>query len=640
MTASDARLPQTEECRVSPYFDQALVVSVDRHNKPMSRYGDTSWNISAQSSDQTSGVNLYFFEAPAEVMASANNLELATQIREQQKALMWLHMDAGKVRSQGTIKLSNHALTTWSERAYARGINLFDLLSDPIAVGEEAITLNATYAELSRTLIKTLWRNRRDIGMRSEFRLREIRSAITSGYSTRDNPNHQTPIIPSKVYCKILGNLIGSLDVLEHDIPVLLDAYQQSIAASRAVPRGSNEMRIRKIRTNRLRAVADCMGAYGYTRQSALDKFISSQINYRQSILMHLVIAFTGMRVGEASILPLANVLESFEDHRGAHYIVKGYTTKLNGGTKKATSWITSREGHRAIILAQRISSTIFREVKGGAPSTDDPHALLFCSIKNPHKKKSQQILYQSQARLTKEMSPVVDQEDINELNELELDRSWQREGIETGKPWPLAFHQLRRSLSVYAHRSGMVSLPALKAQLQHITDEMRAYYSDGFSRAVNLVFDPDHFSHEWNAAKAESSYMGYALGLLFSDEELLGHGASRMSQTISSRPRKETIQLFQQGKIAYRETVLGGCTSTEECKSSPMEAIPIDCLESNCINLVVHRKRLDFLIQTQEGVAAALEESSPGSVEHRLEANHLKVLISAREKLQEGKST
>ncbi len=51
------------------------------------------------------------------------------------------------------------------------------------------------------------------------------------------------------------------------------------------------------------------------------------------------------------------------------------------------------------------------------------------------------------------------------------------REGIEVGKPWPLTFHQYRRSLSVYAHRSGMVSLPALNGQLQHITDEMRAYF-------------------------------------------------------------------------------------------------------------------------------------------------------------------
>lgn len=39
-----------------------------------------------------------------------------------------------------------------------------------------------------------------------------------------------------------------------------------------------------------------------------------------------------------------------------------------------------------------------------------------------------------------------------------------------------------------------MVSLPALKGHLQHVTDEMRVYCSDGFCRAVNLVFDKEHF--------------------------------------------------------------------------------------------------------------------------------------------------
>jgi hypothetical protein len=224
-------------------------------------------------------------------------------------------------------------------------------------------------------------------------------------------------------------------------------------------------------------------------------------------------------------------------------------------------------------------------------------------------------------------------------LNRLELDRSWQRDGIEVGNRWPLAFHQLRRSLSVYAHRSGMVSLPALKAQLQHITDEMRAYYADGYSRAVNLVFDKDHFSHEWNAAKAESSFFGFAMGLLFCNEDLMGQGAERMAGTVSNRTRQDTLQLFKQGKLAYRETVLGGCVSTEECKAQPLEPIPIECLETNCMNLVVFSKRLDHVIRSQETVVAMLERDEPGSVEHRLEADNLRVMLKARRQLKEGKT-
>ena len=221
------------------------------------------------------------------------------------------------------------------------------------------------------------------------------------------------------------------------------------------------------------------------------------------------------------------------------------------------------------------------------------------------------------------------------------MERNWLREGIKVGNPWPLTFHQYRRSLSVYAHRSGMVSLPALKGQLQHITDEMRAYYSDGFCRAVNLVFDKDHFSHEWTAAKAESSFLAYSMALLFSDEDLIGQvsgrGAARMAKTVSSRSRQETLKLFRDGKLAYRETVLGGCTAVEGCDHTPLEPIPWDCVEKDCPNAVVFGKRLGMLIKTQETVVATLAKEDQGSVEHRLEVDHLRVLLKARQKFLEA---
>ncbi|CAM2166602.1 hypothetical protein BC2230_10189 [Burkholderia cepacia] len=59
---------------------------------------------------------------------------------------------------------------------------------------------------------------------------------------------------------------------------------------------------------------------------------------------------------------------------------------------------------------------------------------------------------------------------------------------------WSPTAHRYRRRLSVHASRSGMVSLPALKGHLQHVSLETRVYCSAGFCRAVNLVFDNEHF--------------------------------------------------------------------------------------------------------------------------------------------------
>lgn len=616
-----------------PYFDLQTVVSRDVLGSPVSRYGDESWNYSSLSTNGKSDATLHFFNADG-----ACAPDLAALIREQHKALMWLHIDAGKTRALMTIRNTNYAAGAWCQKACTRGVGLLGLLTNPRWLAEELGSLNTVYLNQTPPLINTLWRNREVLGVTGHIPMQRIRQAINAEIQVRCEPK-QTPLIPSRVYCEILAGLIAKLGEIDRDLDEVLDAYCQSMAASRKAPEHGSPGQKMRFRAKALAPVVQRMRALGYdrTRVGKLDWFIIGRINFYQSALMHAVAAFTGMRVGEVSILPLHDVLETFEDRGCAHYVIKGYTHKLNNGVKKPASWVTSHEGHQAVLLAQRIATAIVENLRS-KPSAGQ-QSLLFPSTRSPFRAKASFTNAISQKQLVEAISPVVMQADIDELNWLELDRGWQRDGIEVGSRWPLAFHQLRRSLSVYAHRSGMVSLPALKAQLQHITDEMRAYYADGYSRAVNLVFDKDHFSHEWNAGKAESSFFGYAMGLLFSDEDLMGRGAKRMAETVSKRTRHETLQFFKQGKLAYRETVLGGCVSTDECKARPLEPIPIECLESNCVNLVVSSKRLDHVIRSQEMVVAMLERHETGSVEHRLEANNLRVLLKARRQLKEGKS-
>jgi hypothetical protein len=51
----------------------------------------------------------------------------------------------------------------------------------------------------------------------------------------------------------------------------------------------------------------------------------------------------------------------------------------------------------------------------------------------------------------------------------------------------------------------------------------------------------------------------------------------------------------------------------------------------------VVFEKRLGLLIKTQETVVATLASTEAGGVEHRLEADHLQVLLKARKRLSEA---
>lgn len=617
--------------RQSSFFPAEMPVSYDTVGGVASRFGDLSWNLSSMSTDGTTGKTLHFYKADTE-----SGLGLRWFIREQQKALMWLYMDAGKTRAWNTLYNTNFALSALCEKAADKGVDLYTLLTNPEWVAEGAQDTNTQYLGLTSAAITTLWRHRHQLGAPADLQLQKLREVLNNEARSRPETK-QTPLIPSRVYCAILAALGARLSLIENELETLLDAYVEDRAASRSAPENLSKKLRLIFRGVALADVVERMKALGHdpSSKASLHSFIASRLLEHQMALMLVVAAYTGMRVGEVSILPLEDVLIEFEHMGSKHWELHGTTHKLHKGVKRPTTWITSHQGARAVQLAQRIARVIQQEY--GKPPKAGQQALLFPSTANPYMSIAQATVRRRINSLRAVLCPVIEQSDIEELDRLELARGWARDDIVVGKHWPLAFHQLRRSLAVYAHRSGMVSLPALKAQLQHITQEMTAYYADGFSRAVNLVFDKKHFSHEWQAAKAESSYFAYAFGVLFSDEEMLGQGAQRMANTVESRSRQDTLRLFEENKLAYRETPLGGCVSTEACKTDPLEPIPYDCLETNCVNLVVMGKRLNHLIRFQEVTVATLARDEAGSVEHRLESRNLEALLKASERLKKG---
>lgn len=609
------------------FFPAEMPVSYDTTGNVASRFGDLFWDLSSLSTDGTSSKKLHFYKADSSVDSS-----LGWLLREQHKALIWLHMNAGKTRAWSTLLSANLALLACCKDSADRGADLYSLLTNLDWVVETARGMNKGYVDMTSAALKTLWRHREQLGAPADFQLQNLRSALNR--ESRSRPEHQqTPLIPSRVYCAILTSLNERMSVIEQELDVLLDAYAIDQDAWNKGPQGPKQSR--KFRADAMAVAAERMKDLGYrpTKAKTLENFIAVRLNEHKVSLMLAIAAYTGMRVGEVKILPVENVLVEFEYMGSKHYEIQGSTHKLNKGMKRSTTWITSSQGVRAVRLAQRIARKI--QQRHASPQNAGQQALLFASNKSAFKTLGDYSFQDALDRLQAVLCPFIEPSDMEELDQLELARGWARDDIVVGARWPLAFHQLRRSLAVYAHRSGIVSLPALKAQLQHITQEMASYYADGFSKAVNLVFDKTHFSHDWKAAKAESSYFAYAFGVLFSDEDLLGRGAQRMANTVESRSRQDTLRLFEENKLAYRETPLGGCVSTEDCKTDPLEPIPYDCLESNCVNLVVYGKRLEHVIKHQEVAVATLASDETGSVEHRLEASHLKVLLKARERLQ-----
>ncbi|WP_131394547.1 hypothetical protein [Comamonas thiooxydans] len=626
------RNPGKIQTQVRTYDPADTPVAYNAAKQVVSYYGDDSWDLSSMSTDGTSAITLHAFTSPGTAAFSP----LSLRIREQHKALMWRHMDKGKIRAPKTLRTANLALTAWCRKAENHEVDLFTFLTNPQWLTTESKDINPTYLYLTNPLLLTLWRHREELGVQTKIQLQMLKDVLSN--ETQSRPEYkQTPLIPSRVYCEILAGLTDRMQVIEDELDLLLGAYTLSKQTSRSISKIASGFHSRTQKKSLKLSITNDLKSIGYdpNGKEKIHQFINSRISLHQVSLMLVVAAFSGMRNGEVSILPLKNVLTEFEQYGSVHYEIQGYTHKLHNGVKRPASWITSHQGVRAIQLAQRIARTI--EQEHDKPLKAGQQALLFPTTGNPSARRNGYSLDTYRDKIREIVCPLVVQTDIDELECLELSNSWESDDIIVGQRWPLTFHQLRRSLAVYAHRSGMVSLPVLKSQLQHITDEMALYYSDGFSRAVNLVFDEQHFSHEWNAAKSESSYYAYTLSVLFNDDDLLGRGSQHMANVIESRSLEDTLRLFQENKIAYRETPLGGCASTEPCKIEPMEPIPYQCLEKNCINQIVSSKRLDHIIRFQKGAVASLERNEHGSVEHRLEARHLEILLAARERLTKG---
>ena len=236
---------------------------------------------------------------------------------------------------------------------------------------------------------------------------------------------------------------------------------------------------------------------------------------------------------------------------------------------------------------------------------------------------------------LRQRLAPTIKEEDLHELEQIDPHRAWRSEAdFQIGKPWRLTSHQMRRSLALYAQRSGLVSLPSLRRQLQHLTEEMSRYYARGSAFARNFVGDDKkHFGYEWQELQPISAAYSYIINVLLSDDVLFGGHANWVDHRMRGADgavvvnREITMRSFKRGELAYRETALGGCTNTDACDQIAIKWLDVDCV-SGCRNLVGRLSKLDRVIAAQGKLVSALDISS---VEFRIEKADLDTLTAAR---------
>jgi hypothetical protein len=466
----------------------------------------------------------------------------------------------------------------------------------------------------------------------------------------QDAMSKQHAPIPSRIYALIINSLSSELDEIDEHKDRLLAALKESIAPP---------VHLRKNQATALGPVLisrhgleDFFEKRGLCRTTTSLRTAVAEIYRICKLQIHV---FSGMRDAEAKYLPYHCISIEETSHGRNHCFIIGTTTKLNAGERKQTQWVTTeRDGLRAIRIAQEFSSFIYGCV-GVLPSeseeTRDIYPL-FLSVEHMFGTKvnspptlgafivSNNQLCNALPGLRQRLRPIIEEEDLAELEEIDPFRAWRDEPeYALGQPWPLKPHQLRRSLALFANASGLVRLSSLRRQLQHITREMSLYYARGSAFAINFIAeDPKgfkrHVAAEWQSGEQEAQYIAFVKNVLHSDEPMYGPAGvyyERQRNRGDILLPEEFKKQVKMGRLAYRSSPFGGCTNPNNCESTKgLRLMQVACLTDSCEFLVGKHSKVIRLIELQR---ATLRNTDPASITYEIENEDLRILVATENK-------
>jgi hypothetical protein len=630
-----------------------FVVCFRKDGSPASKFGDLVWDFTAYHPEQRS--SKLYFAYWGDTFPNEERAALGRSIRRVVFALIWYR--PGAPLSLGTLSNYVVVLCAAAGHAEALGVPLGTVFGNTTLLQNySATSCSGWMSETLGSLLGVL------AGIHEEARGIEIVPSKTinaikaSGRVYRAGLKQHAPI-PARIYSAFIGGLQLELSVWD---AVSKDALKlvQACGADRLMGRSYETQRDSAAKNLAVaslelrptfddlcpQSVADYLVLGG---KNLTVKGLSFAITEMQVVCKLIIQTFTGMRDDEVCSLPY-HCLETTVALGKSHHLVKGRTTKFNHGLPKRTQWVTNRDGLHAIEAAQAIADAIYRihDVVPQSPTDRHSRYPLFPTpgYMNLASKPMAPVgghflpgtleIRPNSVLPTRLFSPI-EEVDLRELEQIDPHRAWRSEvAFQRGSPWRFKTHQLRRSLALYAQRSGLVSLPSLRRQLQHLTEEMSRYYAKGSAFAKDFIGAANgHFGLEWQATQSESAALGYILNVLMSDDILIGGHSSWVQHRLKGSDgtvlvdREATMRRFKNGEMAYKETLLGGCTKVEGCDQAALQWLNVDCLRDGCKNMVCNLKKLERVVAAQERLVAAID---PQTVEYRTEVADLNVLRSA----------
>lgn len=629
--ASDPDIYDTEVGRIpSPDF----VVTRCHDGSALSRYADLRWDRSPYGQDgRTFNLNFVFWDEKEPALNTHKRLV------EEMQWLMFImiYLRPGPGLSNQTLQAYMNFMRSLARYCKEGALSIQELLS--------ASELSVSYLEVAKdqknfialqVLLRELGAEVVGYCVPSKDEIESLRT-LTRQYRSKLK---QHPPIPTRVLSIIMSAVDRYLTKYEANFNAILNLANDCLGDPFSGSSISNQKRRRAelgLPADRKRddfqTFLDKHGLSKFMIESGygIDRRGVAAVLIEIQFLVYLqVLSYSGMRGQEAQTLPY-NCLEEIERGGTRYYLIKGGVTKLSNGKIKGVQWVTSKLAHQAIKMARQIALLIYT-IKGDPPQNkkESPNRwFLFVSptYLREYRKDFNTPSLMKIARFQEvknRIVPTILEEDVNELSQIDPHRQWASESkFQVGAQWPLSSHQFRRSLALYAQRSGLVSLPSLKRQLQHITLHMSQYYARGSGFAADFIgidggHRDKHFGEEWQETQPVSQFLAYASNVLLENPDNLFGGHThwlrmrlKSGDGLMLEDRATTLRRFQKGELAYKVTPVGGCVNPGACEQNPIDVLHVDCVSENCKHLVGNLKKTERVVLIKSRELEALRVTS-----------------------------
>ncbi|MEP9317765.1 hypothetical protein ABKS89_11560 [Pseudomonas sp. LABIM340] len=597
-----------------PEFSGDMIVSWGPDGQPRSYFSDLVWDFSAYSSNGKPSNFLF------------NNWCLRKRFPTEQECLIieefkkWIcyliYLRGGIPISITTVKHFFDLIVLMCRFAREKNLNLIHVMS----IDEVCLEFVERHSPNQLRSLGQLISTFQQFSF-SEIQFEVVGRSLLEKVKARqtayrnNQPSKQHPPLPTRIYSTFIANLTADLQYNEKLLPSLL-GLTAACFNYRRLPQACRNEGAFVCLLESCDLHAHFSGRNFSLTLNGLNRAIL-ELFASCKLVIH---TFSGMRDGEVEFLE-RDCLAPVSRFGVKHYMINGYTTKFTNGKKISARWVVSEEAYRAVCLVREISGLIHKLVYGVDPRPNSPLFLSPGLFSKRFRTKEGAELGVPRLdlchfkELQRRLISNIEVADLEELNNIDPFRVWDLESdFRVGNPWRLTVHQLRRSLALYATRSGLVTLPSLKRQLQHITEEMTRYYASGSFFAKN-VLEPysEHFSEIYFNSLPESQALAFMRNVLNSSEPIFGAAGTWYKKPdgveVTSVSVVEITKQVKKGILNNTDTPVGSCTKVGDCPHRSFGVFS-HCV-SACDKSVLKLSKLELLISAQQKRVDNLDSAS-----------------------------